>query len=893
MRLSEGTRLGPYEIVGLLGAGRMGEVYKARDTRLGRLVAVKIVAPDAASDPTRRKRFEREARTISNLAHPHICTLFDTGEEEAGTAFLVMEYLPGETLAHRLLRGSLPLREALQIAVHLADALDAAHRQGVTHRDLKPSNVMLTPAGAKVLDFGLAAWDPPLPDHAAVEGALLEMSGPTLTHPGGVVGTLQYMPPEQFNGRADARSDLFALGAIVFEMVTGRKAFEANTNSAVVAAMESGEAPSMRALEPLAPPALDRVVAKCLLRDPLKRWQTAADLRDELDWIARDLSSSNTRVLPLRTPNTALRRWGLLSAGMAALVVALAVTAVTRLFRSADAAPTTSFVVLPPDNAGSIEQPTISPDGRQLAFIAHMKDGKTALWVRPLESLAGRFVAEADHLAFPFWSPDSQSLAYFNDGQLKRVAAGGGTPQVVCAAPYAHGGSWSPSGVIVFSPSGETPLSKVAAGGSAVTPATILNTSPGELSHRNPQFLSDGRRFIYTVYFTDPGRSPMLRVGSLDDRSAAPVIETSIMKSLVSHGYLLFSRDLNGPLLAQPFDEATLKLRSEPVAIVDRVVDGPIDGAGAVSVSNTGVLAYQTASEAVSQLTWVGRLGRKLGNVRGGAVSLDPDFLSLSKEGTRVAGAAIDAQTHRTDLWVVDAQRGLTSRVTVDGTARDPKWSPDGKRIAFISARRGRHTSDIFLTSANGQGPDEPLVISDTGKFLLDWSSDGAFLLFSEQEGAEGIGNLWVLSLDGKSAPRPYLRTRFHKSEARFSPDAHWVAYQSDEAGRQEIYIQSFPHAVTRYQVSTTGGTVPRWRPDGKELFYLAPDATMMAATVTTTIPLKIGTPSPLFSIPSTTLLSEGSFEVAPDGQRFLIADLVEAVRTPITVVLNWAPVRR
>jgi serine/threonine protein kinase len=897
MRLQEGARLGPYDIVGFLGTGRMGEVYKARDTRLGRLVAIKILAPEAASDPTRRKRFEREARTISQLLHPHICTLFDTGEE-GGVAFLAMEYLPGETLAHRLLRGSLPVGEALQIAVHLADALDAAHRQGVTHRDLKPSNVMLTPAGAKVLDFGLAGAGRPFPNPVDFdEAAPQDVCDATITHPGGIVCTLQYMPPEQFNGRPDARSDLFALGAIIFEMVTGRKAFDADTNSAVVSAIESRETPAMCAIEPFTPPSLDRVVKKCLAKDPWKRWQTAADLRDELDWIARDLSSSHTPVLRQSKPHTHRRQWLLVTTGLSALAVALAVILVLGPFHRDEALPATSFVVLPPDNASDVEQPTISPDGRTLAFVARIKDGKSALWIRPLESLEARPIADADSLAFPFWSPDSHSLAFFNDGQLKRVAVNGGPTQAICVAPAGRGGTWSPSGVIVFASSAETALSQVAASGGAPKPATVLDTSPEERSHRFPQFLSDGRRFLYTAYLNTPNRNPLLRVGSIDTATSTVVTETSFARSLVFNGYMLFHRDRTAPFLAQPFDETTLTLRSEPIAIIDRLMPGSVGGAVAISGSRTGVLTYQTlTADPVEQLTWFGRAGKTVARV-GSADSFpfNLESFALSPDGLRAAVLRTDVKTHRNDIWVVDLTRGLKSRVTVNGTSGDPKWSPDGRRIAFISDRLNTGEGDIYIAPSTAPGEEQPLLTSAVNKFLWDWSADGALLLFSAAEGPKAVGNLWTVPADGSGPPRRYFASEFTKADARFSPDTRWVAYQSNEAGPDEVFVRSFPDPEKRYQISNGGGALPRWRRDGKELFYLSPAGELMAVTVVrSNAGLEIDTPKMLFRTANKKDVPAMNFEVAPDGQRFLFAEVVsESPRSPITVVLNWTPAPR
>ncbi len=741
-----------------------------------------------------------------------------------------------------------------------------AHRAGFTHRDLKPSNVMLTEAGAKVLDFGLAKRDDSDVDSAL--SGVPTVVDPTLTQVGSVLGTLQYMAPEQREGRpADARSDVFALGAIIYEMRTGR-----------IAANDSP-------LQTLEPPLLDRVARKCLAIDPVKRWQRASDVRDELEWLGQTNTAPSNENVPRRS-----RSWPtwIAAAAAAASLILLAAFAISRGSR-VTAPPTTSFVVLSPDDVSEVDEPTISPDGRALAFVGHMKDGKSSLWVRPLESLEARLVTDTDAVAFPFWSPDSQSLAFFSQGQLKRVRASGGLVQSICAAPAGRGGAWSRDGVIVFAPSAEAALSQVPAGGGEPTPVTRFDAA--ERSHRFPQFLSDGRRFIYTVYFSQANQKPVVKVGSLDTPTTTVVTETSFARSFAVPGFLVFNRDMHGPFLAQPFDERTLALTSEPVPIASRPAPVAIGGMAALSVSS-GALAYQTPTASpVAQLTWFGRSGQKQGAVGGLTSIFDFSFFSLSPDGTRVVVLAEDPKTSLDDIWVVDVLRHVTSRVTVDGTAEDPKWSPDGATIAFTSNKRGTGSTDIYVTPSKGNGTAEPLLISAANKFLWDWSRDGAYIIFGVQEGPKAVGNLWVLPVTDHGPPRRYLQSEFAKSEARFSPDSRWVAYESNESGRTEVYVQSFPEPGGRYQVSTDGGAQPRWRADGRELFYVAPEGRMMAATVVATNTFAVSRVKQLFVRSPSSMAADLSYEVSADGQRFLTAEVIHgAVRAPVTVVLNWIP---
>jgi len=885
MPLAIGSRLGPYEIVAPLGAGAMGEVYKARDTRLDRFVAIKVLPAAVAGDAQRHERFRREARAISTLTHPHICTLYDVGEHD-GVDFLVMEYLAGETLAQRLLRGAVPLEQVLRIAAQIADGLAAAHQHGIVHRDLKPSNVMLTPGGTKVLDFGLAKRSTEA-EIAIADSALLAAPA-TITHPGTIVGTVQYMAPEQLEGKAaDARSDIFAFGAIVYEMTTGRKAFAGESSASIMAEILTAMPSPMTISEPLTPPALDRAVGKALAKDPAKRWQAAADLRDELTWILEDLRGPAQNA-PATTRTT--RRYGALTLAIAIGLAIAALLAVLARTRSETPAPV-RFVVLPPEKTTGALVPIISPDGRKLVFVARTLEGKSSLWVRSLDALESKPIADADDLAFPFWSADSQSIGFFAQGKLKRVDATGGPSVVICDAPSPRGGAWNRDGVILFAPIAEAALYRVSAAGGSPVAVTTLDKASGERSHRFPQFLSDGRHFVYTVYFGQASRKPSIQARSLDSPNVSTLIEGGFARAWSPPGYLVYKRQVNGPYFAQPFDHRTLHLSGDPQPLVDHVAGGAKGGEFAFSVSDNGVVAYETVTgEGLAKLSWLDRTGKPLKDVA--TISLNAAF-SLSPTGQQLATVRLDAQPGVRSIWITDFVRGGTSRLTSGGFDDDPVWAPDGARLAFDSIR-GTGNPDLYLTSLSGA--DRELLVSPQGKYLSDWSRDGRLLLFQIQEGDYSVDNIWILELEGNRKPQPFLQTHFDKENPRFAPDTRWIAYDTAESGRSEVYVQSFPDAAFRSQVSTAGGHQPRWRRDGKELYYITDEGALMAVPVQTRPAFAAAAPVELFRISAASptafidAFSAGiAYDVTADGQRFLVKTLVQApVRSPMTVVLNW-----
>jgi eukaryotic-like serine/threonine-protein kinase len=892
MPLSPGIRLGAYEIVAPLGAGGMGEVYKARDTRLDRTVAIKILPADAAADPHRQERFRREARAISSLPHPHICALYDIGRQD-GVDFLVMEHLSGETLAHRLLRGPLPLEEVMRNGAQVADALDAAHRHGLIHRDLKPANIMLTASGAKILDFGLAKRYGTDSDAAISVAATGDA---TLTQVGTVVGTIQYMAPEQVEGRpADARSDIFALGAILYEMTTGRKAFDGASQAAVVGAILRDELSPLSRIQPLTPPALDRLVARCVAKIPEERWQTAKDLLEELKWVRESRSQA---VGPSRRTVNAAERvtW---AAAVAALLIAL-VAAATLLVRRAPAPPEAIRFAISAPAGGEFGAASawenragdpfgesfvaVSPNGRSVAFVASRHGTSSLLWVRNLEAVDAQSLMGTDEARMPFWSPDSRLIGFFAQGKLKTVDTTSGPPHVLCDAPAGEGGTWNRDGTIVFAPTATGPLFRISAtGGGEPRPVTTLDRSRQEVSHRWPVFLPDGRHFIYLVH-----QPAAIHVASLDSPQTKRLVPADSKALYAPPGYLLFVRQ--HAIVAQPFDAARLETTGDPFTIADRVKTVPALGHADFSVSENAVLAFQTGDIAATRLAWFDRTGRQLSTIGEEESSFT---LKLSPDERLVAVGQLDPQL-RQGIWLFDVGRGVKSRFTFDEqNSSDPAWSPDGRQIAFTSERRGPGTRNIYVRTLT-TGKEDALLESDERKVPDDWSSDGRFLAYTQAGQTTGRSGLdiWVLPLFGERRPFAFLVSSFYKGHPRFSPDGRWLAYDSDESGRFEVYVQAFPGPGEKLRVSTNSGAQPLWRQDGKELFYLSRDGSVMALSVNTDPALELGTPTVLFHSPLVNPVLP-QYGVADNGRRFLFLEPAgDASRTPITVVLNWQSAR-
>ncbi len=897
MTIAAGTKLGPYEILTAIGAGGMGEVYRARDTRLDRIVAIKVLPAHLADRSELRERFEREARTIASLNHPHICVLHDIGCQD-GVDYLVMEYLEGETLGQRLLKGALPLEQVLQYAIEMADALDKAHRKGITHRDLKPGNIMLTKSGTKLLDFGLAKLKQEVAP-ANVQLSQLPTASDPLTAHGTILGTMQYMAPEQVEGKeVDARTDIFSFGAVVYEMTTGKRAFEGKTQASLIAKILEIDPPPISSLQPMTPPALDRVVRKCLAKEPEKRWQAASDVCDELKWIAEGGSQTG---MPARVVTS--RKGPLGDSRLAWFVAAvfflasLALGSFVHFQRPPEDAQSIRFFVSPPETwslarlpggtaatTGAVAPLAVSPDGHRIAFLAMSADGRSVLWVRLLDSLTAQALVGTDGASSPFWSPDSHFLGFFAGGKLKKIDVSGGPPITLCDAPNNRGGAWSRDGVIVFTPTANSALQKVSASGGVPTAATVLGQ--GETRNQRPSFLPDGRHFLFSAVASGAGLGGPIYLGSLDSAERKLLINADSANVLYTQGHLLFLRERT--LMAQPFDARRLVLAGDAFPIADQIQTTPAGQPyGFFSASENGVLAYETgAATGNSQLVWFDRTGKQIGVVGDPAAYTD---LELSPDGKRASVSIPDQAGNERDIWFYDLGRGLRTRFTFGpAEALTAIWSPDGSRVVFNSRRKGHY--DLYQKASSGAGTEEALLEDNLDKFPTSWSPDGRFILYITGAATVGTGNdLFMLPLAGDRKPLPFLQTQFNEAPGLFSPDGRWVAYRSDESGRNEVYVAPFPGPGGKWQISTAGGDWPRWRRDGKEIYYIAPDYKLMAAEVNGKgSSFEIGAVKPLLGT-RLTLGARYQYDVSADGQRFLINSAPEqAASAPITVVLNW-----
>jgi Tol biopolymer transport system component len=879
MAIEAGSRLGPYEIVSSLGAGGMGEVYRARDTRLGRDVAIKVLPAAMASSAELRQRLEREARTISQLSHPHICALYDVGHQD-GTDYLVMELLEGETLADRLGKGSIPVEQALKIGIEIAGALDAAHKGGIVHRDLKPGNIMLTKAGVKLLDFGLAKLQAPAAQSVSVVTSLptaLQESQP-LTTRGTILGTFQYMSPEQLEGgEADARSDLFAFGCVLYEMLTGRKAFSGKSQASLIGSIMNSEPAAISSIQPMVPPALDRVVKGCLAKEPEERWHTAHDVMMQLQWIAEGGSLAGVPApVAARRKSREKLAWGVAAAAL------LAAAALGFGFvRRAPAKPRlVRFEVATPEQIIAVDTPRISPDGRTLAFNATDAEGKTRIYVRALSDIAAQPLAGTEGTTRPFWSPDSRFLGFFADGKLKKIEVTGGPAQKICDAPTGADGTWSPQGVILYDGRAADPIYRVSAAGGTPVVAAKPEASRKEQTVGWPEFLPDGRRFLYMAT-SEKAEDNMYRVGSLDSKESTTLAPAQTLVTYAPPGYLLFVRDRT--LVAQPFDAKAGKTKGEPIPLAEQIGTDSV-GLARFSVSREGTLAYRTG-ESGNRLLWRDRGGKELSPEGDAAEYWNP---AISPAGDRLAFELSDPRSGKADIWVRDLSRGVSSRFTFDPANEwFPIFSPDGTKLVFSSDRAG--AQDLYEKAMGGDATEKLLFKSPEMKAAGGFSPDGKYLLFSSRS-PKTNWDVWVLPMTGDGAkPVPFVVGPFSEIAPAFSPDGRYVAYQSNESGRNEIYVQSFPGPGGKWQVSTSGGVDVSWRRDGKELYYRTADQKVMAVDVQLAPSFQAGIPHVLFLGRVPPGNARNKYTVTADGQRFLfVAPLGREAMAPTTVVLNW-----
>jgi eukaryotic-like serine/threonine-protein kinase len=869
----------------------MGEVYRARDTRLDRTVAIKVLPSEVADDPDLRSRFEREARAVAALDHPHICGIYDVGSVDS-THYLVMPHLEGQTLAARLEKGPLPLDQALKVGVEITDALDKAHRQGIIHRDLKPANIMLTKAGAKLLDFGLAKL--------RRTAGPISMSGITRlatrapeTAPGMILGTVHYMAPEQVEGReADARTDVWALGALLYEMATGKRPFDGDSAASVIGAILKDVPPPVSTRAPLIPRELDRVVERCLAKDPDERWQSAGDVGAVLRWIA---SSADEQPAATRKPRRAWREYGAWSLA-AILLTLLAITIIRPA--SGSATPPADVVVFsiypPPGGAfrsqgASVPTPklALAPDGRHLVFLAAGPDGVARLWLRPLDAAEARPLAGTEDATDPFWSPDSRNVAFFARGALQRVDLNGGAPQVLSnlVGINTRGGSWGSSGVILFNPN-LTGLRRVAeSGGTAVS--IDSNAGNSKLSGaRYPSFVGDSGRFLFQQREGEVEGS--VYMGSLDAGTATPLVATD-WGAHISVGFLLFLKGTT--LMAQAFGPGD-RLTGDAVPLRTNVAGGSA-GYPAFSTSTTGILAYANPTRAPRELRWFSRGGTALDRVAPAADYVD---FRLSPDETRLAYSRVDPVTQAADVWVKDLRSGADRHVVSDSlNDASALWSPEGDALVYRS-NRGSRTNQLYRVTATGVGGAE-LVLSDAQQRELqqispvptDWSASGAYLVYQAATLKHGF-DLWAWSLAERKAIL-LKHSLFNDLHGSISPDSRWLAYASDESGQYEVYVQAFPGAKEVWTISTEGGSQPRWTPNGRELLYLRRDGTLMSLPIETspTFVMK-GIPAPLFK---TGLAGVDAYRMdfvpSADGKRILMSTpITDGDRPAITVVLNW-----
>ena len=890
-----GQSISHYKILEKLGEGGMGIVYKAQDTKLNRSVALKFLPSHLSTSEQDKARFLQEAQAAAALSHPNICTIYGI-EEHEGRAFIAMELVDGQTLREK--KQSFSVKQAIDIGIQLADGLAAAHEKGVVHRDIKPENIMIRKDGiVQIMDFGLAK----------LRGAS------RLTKEGSTVGTVGYMSPEQVQGQdSDHRTDVFSLGVILYELFAGQSPFKGVHETAISYEIVNVDAVPISSVKPDLDPQLDAIVLECLAKEPAERYQSVAEVAKELRRFKRETSKARisrvsvtreayrpSAISPFQSsgefqPSGSLPTKKLLSPERLALGGALLALIALAIFHFTETPPDARIyraIILPPEKTsfstsfgGHI---SLSPDGRLLAFVARDSLGKTLLWVRPLTSLTGQALNGTEDASFPFWSPDSRFIGFFAGGKLKKIEASGGPPQTLCDAPTGRGGTWNDKGTIVFcASSGTFPLSRVSAAGGSPMTITKLDSSRNQTSHRWPYFLPDGEHFLYSTRTTTGGvgEGDAIFVASLDTAFTPRVLANSGSSVDYANGHLLFAREQT--LMAQPFDANSLEMTGDAFPIAERVYFESFTGRTAFSVSQNGILTYQTGmSSAGIRLLWYDRTGKQTGAINQSSVYHD---LRLSSDGKRIAISQFDAKSRNTDVWLYEMSRAVWTRFTFDpAVERWPIWSPDGGTILFASERKKRF--DLFQRASSGAGSEDLLLESNLQKFPSDWSRDGKYIAYHADD-PRTKSDIWILPMKGERKPFVFLQTEFNETRATFSPDGRWIAYQSDESGRLETYIRPFPGPGGKWQVSTNGGYRPRWRRDGKELFYLALDDKIMAAEIKLgSVTVDVGSARSLFQFRPFAGGGRDIYDVTGDGQRFLVASPgSEESSSPVTLVVNW-----
>ncbi|MFN2502511.1 MAG: protein kinase [Pyrinomonadaceae bacterium] len=893
MALTSGSKLGRYEVRSLIGAGGMGEVYLARDPKIGRDVAIKVLPADLSTDKERLARFEQEAQAAGSLNHPNILAIYDVQTDD-GAPYVVSELLEGETLRDAAGGTPLPLRKALGFGLQVAHGLAAAHEKGIIHRDIKPENLFITSDGrVKILDFGLAKLT-----ESSTNG--LNTNLPTRkvnTDAGAVMGTVGYMSPEQLRGKpVDQRSDIFSFGTVLYEMLSGQKAFQKDSTADTISAILREDPPILSETNKSVDAGLERIVRRCLEKNREERFHSASDLAfaiEALTGVQRTgetaITTSYAESVPGRSASS-LKGWlGWAVAG--GLLLLLSAFLIFSNWGGNEPEVAVRFSVIPPEKAVFGESAAISPDGRRIAFTVIGQTGESTMWIRPLDSVESRMLAGTEGAMFPFWSPDNKYIGYFAQGKLKKIDASGGPSQTLAdASADPRGGTWAPDGTIIYTATVSTPLMKISANGGQPTELTQLDASREQISHRWPAMLPDGRRFIFFAR----GKKDFegLFVGSLDSPEVKFLISTNLRGEFAptdgGKGMLLFGRERT--LMAQSFDPGSGELSGDSVAIAQDLLTFPTEigptAYASFSTSPTGHLIYRTGGEQATELTWFDRTGKPQGKLSGLGIHHEPQ---LSRDGKKLLFGREDSGS--SDIWLLDVDRVTPMRLTFDARAdATPAWSPDGSFFIFASGRTGIY--QIYKKPSNGSGSDELVYESPGNSFPDDISPDGRYIIVEQDGGPKTKFDLWLVPTFGDQKPFPFLATDFQETHSRIAPNGRWVAYVSDETGRPQVYVSTFPQTGGKWQVSTGGGDQPTWRADGGELYYIAPDRNLMAVAISPAESFQPGMPQALFTtrMPLSNLTDDkNSYYPAPDGKRFVIANIADdSSSNPITVVLNW-----